>query len=130
MTITKPNKVMVLIGVMMMVMGLLWSLQAAVQAQTITNLALFRETTQGIGLSPRPSINAVDGNTSGNYMDGIHTGRSSTDEIPAYWQVSLEAPADITEITIWNRTDCCMSSLTDIHVFVSDSLPDTNKMHK
>ena len=110
---------MLLTAIMMTAMGLLWSSQTDVQAQTITNLALFRETTQGIG-NALPSHNAVDGNTSGNYLDGIHTGRSSTDEIPAYWQVNLEAPANITEVTIWNRTDCCMGSLTDIHIFVSD----------
>ena len=76
------------------VAGLLWTGDVSVYAQNGTNLALLRVTTQGIG-NALPSHNAVDGNTSGNYLDGIHTGRSSTDEIPAYWQVNLEAPANL-----------------------------------
>ncbi len=39
----------------------------------------------------------------------------------AWWGVDLGGPATINSITIWNRTDCCASRLSDYWVFVSDT---------
>ena len=39
----------------------------------------------------------------------------------AWWQVDLGASANISSITIWNRTDCCMDRLSNHWVFVSDT---------
>ena len=62
---------------------------------------------------------AVDGNTDGDYWDGSvsHT----NDETNAWWQVDLGGSSMINRITVWNRTDCCSSRLSDYWVFVSDT---------
>ena len=63
--------------------------------------------------------NAVDGNTDGNFSDGSvsHTNQ----EANAWWQVDLGAPATITSVVVWNRTDCCGDRLSDYWVFISNT---------
>jgi hypothetical protein len=60
---------------------------------------------------------AVDGNTDGNYWDGSVSQTNS--EISPWWQVDLGAAAEVGSVTIWNRTDCCVSRLNDYWIFVS-----------
>jgi hypothetical protein len=62
---------------------------------------------------------AVDGNTDGVFFDGSVTATNADSN--AWWQVDLGASTAITSITIWNRTDCCSSRLSDYWVFVSDT---------
>ncbi len=38
-----------------------------------------------------------------------------------WWQVDLGASAAVSSITVWARTDCCSSFLSDYWVFVSDT---------
>jgi hypothetical protein len=62
---------------------------------------------------------AVDGNTDGNFYDGSVTATNL--EINPWWQVDLGAAATVNSVTIWNRTDCCVSRLSDYWVFVSNT---------
>ena len=61
---------------------------------------------------------AIDGNNSGSYR-----GRSVTHTIRdgsrPWWQANLESFSNVTEIRLWNRTDCCSDRLTDFYVFLS-----------
>src|SRR5207247_1705492 len=41
--------------------------------------------------------------------------------VNAWWQVDLGASATVSSVTIWNRTDCCSSRLSDYWVFVSNT---------
>jgi RHS repeat-associated protein len=84
-----------------------------------TNLALGKPTTQSSTEWGGVASRAVDGNTSGNWNDGsvTHTG---TEGAP-WWQVDLGSVQQLSDIKVWNRTDCCGSALTNFYVFVSDN---------
>ena len=66
-----------------------------------------------------PASAAIDGNTDGNFFDGSVTATNADPN--AWWQVDLGATTTINTITIWNRTDCCATRLSDYWVFVSNS---------
>jgi len=85
-----------------------------------SNLALGRTATQSSTFpgSPGPSA-AVDGRTDGNYFNGSVT--ATNPDTNAWWQVDLGASASISSITIWNRTDCCGTRLSDFWVFISNT---------
>lgn len=61
---------------------------------------------------------AVDGNTNGNYNACSLSVTNS--EAQPWWQVDLGAVSSISNIEIWNRTDCCSNRLSNFYVFVSD----------
>ena len=62
--------------------------------------------------------NAIDGRRSG---DVASTSLSHTlSEAEAWWQLDLQAISQIEEVTLWNRTDCCATRLSNFSVFVSD----------
>ena len=87
-----------------------------------TNLAVGRPATQSstlVGYSSDAASAAVDGNTDGNFFDGSvsHTAFN----LNAWWQVDLGTAATVNSITIWNRTDCCATRLSDFWVFVSNT---------
>jgi len=83
-----------------------------------TNLALdgsaFQSSTRFAGLATR----AIDNNTDGRFSEGsvTHTG----DDANAFWQVDLQSESDISQIVIWNRTDCCVNKLSNFTVKVLD----------
>ena len=60
---------------------------------------------------------AVDGNTDGNFAASSvsHTNADAA----AWWQVDLGSTYDISEVRLWNRTDCCAERLQNAYVFVS-----------
>ncbi|MFK7926246.1 MAG: lamin tail domain-containing protein [Bacteroidia bacterium] len=60
---------------------------------------------------------AVDGNTSGVWNNGsvAHT----ANEYQPWWQVDLGSPANITDIHLYNRTNCCQSRMSDFYILVS-----------
>ena len=68
---------------------------------------------------------AKDGNTDGKYFSTNSTTHTNHDQ-NAWWEADLGAVYPLTEIIVWNRTDCCQSRLTDFHIFVSD-VPFTSK---
>ena len=88
------------------------------------NVAYLSHATQSSTHAPASlavASNAVDGSTNGAHPNGSvsHT-RGGAGSKP-WWQTDLGASFDISEIKLWNRTDCCGSRLRDFHVFVSDS---------
>ncbi|MEM9773706.1 MAG: PKD domain-containing protein [Chloroflexota bacterium] len=84
-----------------------------------TNLALNKSANQSSTGWSGAASRAVDGNTSGQYGNNsvTHTGSNTN----AWWQVDLGSVSQIDEITLWNRTDCCSSRLSNVHIFVSDT---------
>ena len=62
---------------------------------------------------------ATDGVTDGDFWVANSTSLTSWVQ-NAWWEVDLGAVADITDIKIWNRTDCCGDVLDNYHVIVSD----------
>src|SRR5579871_6711278 len=87
-----------------------------------TNLAQGKTATQSStfpGVTTAAASSAVDGSTDGAFFDGSVTA-TNLDPNP-WWQVDLGAPASVSSIVIWNRTDCCGSRLSDYWVFVSNT---------
>ncbi len=84
---------------------------------TPTNLAAGKPVAQSsTGFGGVPG-RAVDGNT-----DGIYNNNSTTHtngDANAWWQVDLGASRTITNVVLWNRTDCCADRLSNFYVFVS-----------
>ena len=84
------------------------------------NLALNQEATQsstyGFGIA---SI-AVDGDKDGSRGPWANPSIQHTQrEEQPWWQVNLGKITPIDEVSIFNRTDCCMQRLEDFYVFVS-----------
>ena len=85
-----------------------------------SNLALGRLATQSSTYPGSPSAAvAVDGNTDGAFFDGSVTATNADPN--AWWQVDLGASSVIASVTIWNRTDCCASRLSNYWVFISNT---------
>jgi len=74
-----------------------------------------------------PASRAIDGNTNGNYFGGsvTHTGFDKN----GFWQVSLGKNFDLTDIQIFNRTDCCTDRLTNFTLSVTDASNSTVFTH-
>lgn len=87
----------------------------------ITNLAPGGVASQvSTGFSGAAS-RANDGNTDGEYFSGAsvaHTASSS--ESQPWWEVDLGDVYTITEVVVWNRTDCCANRMTNFWIHVSD----------
>lgn len=69
------------------------------------NLALSKSTDQsstGYGGTPDK---AVDGNTGGHYLNDGCTATSSEDS--PWWSVDLGMNTQVTDVTLYNRLDCC-----------------------
>jgi hypothetical protein len=98
--------------------------QTANFAATVTvgtsNLAAGKSASQSSTYPGYPASLAVDGNTDGNVSHGSLTVTAGTDTYP-WWQVDLGSSATLSSISVWNRTDCCGSRLSDYWVFVSDT---------
>jgi hypothetical protein len=93
---------------------------AEVQILNGSNLALNKPAAQSSTLAgtPPPGV-VVDGSTDGLFGDGSVTATNADPN--AWWQVDLGAPATISSVAVWNRTDCCGSRLGDYWVFVSNT---------
>ncbi|MFE5666888.1 alpha-L-fucosidase [Streptomyces niveus] len=63
---------------------------------------------------------AVDGNTKGQFFEGSVT-HTLEPESEAWWQTDLGSSRKISDIALWNRTDCCSERLSGYYVFVSDT---------
>ena len=96
----------------------------------ISNLSLNQPATQSTTYGLGTAAIAVDGNTSGSSpwtADLQHTENS----FQPWWEVDLGQQADINQINIYNRSDCCLGRLKDFYILVSsdafnplDSLSD------
>ncbi|HKQ53664.1 MAG TPA: LamG-like jellyroll fold domain-containing protein [Pyrinomonadaceae bacterium] len=97
-------------------------IQHLAQGSPLKNLALGRPATQSstyTGATVNVSADrAVDGNTDGNSSSLSITHTNNDNQ--ARWEVDLGYSATIQNITLWNRTDCCSTRLSNFYVFVSD----------
>jgi hypothetical protein len=85
------------------------------------NLALGKPATQSstyIYSIPVAAGYAVDGNTDGKFLNGSTT--HTNDEQGAWWQVDLGSKKNISQIIIYNRTDCCANRLSNYQVSISN----------
>ena len=84
------------------------------------NLALGKDTEQSSTENNGNSIRAVDGSTSGNWMDNSVT---QTEELRSnpWWRVDLGDTYVISEINIFNRTDCCSGRLDGAKVMIGNT---------
>ena len=66
---------------------------------------------------------AVDGNTNGAWQWNSDTNSlshtASETESQAWWQVDLGEAATISQVKLWNRTDCCGERLANFYVFIA-----------
>ncbi|MEM6802928.1 MAG: discoidin domain-containing protein [Bacteroidota bacterium] len=89
-----------------------------------TNVGLGKTATQSSqGWGGDPS-RALDGN-----KDGIYNRRSITHTLNdqnAWWEVDLGQIYTLSEVKLWNRTDCCSDRLSDFYV-LSSEIPFTSK---
>ena len=92
-----------------------------------SNLALGKTATQS-STTEGPAGKAVDGNTSGNFW-GDFSVSSTGWEVNPWWQVDLGEIANITDVEIWNRTDCCATFLNNYYVLVSESPFPSNNLN-
>eukprot|EP00554_Chaetoceros_debilis_P010147 CAMPEP_0194107564 /NCGR_PEP_ID=MMETSP0150-20130528/7428_1 /TAXON_ID=122233 /ORGANISM="Chaetoceros debilis, Strain MM31A-1" /LENGTH=851 /DNA_ID=CAMNT_0038796017 /DNA_START=95 /DNA_END=2650 /DNA_ORIENTATION=- len=103
------------------------------------NVAIGKPTTQSSTEFGGVSSRAVDGNTSGHIKDNsiTHTGRMQQNR---WWQVDLLGKFEISEIILYNRSDCCSERLAGFKVSVwnkehmvwnyLDPTPDQKPPHK
>src|SRR5439155_9446357 len=56
-------------------------------------------------------------NTNGDNQAGSVS--ITSHELDPWWEVDLGQVADLDEIVLWNRTDCCSERLRHAYVFVS-----------
>jgi len=93
-------------------------LPTAAMAQT-RNLAVGATASQSTTDWGGPATRAQDNDTDGNY------GNSSTShtmlQAQPWWHADLGSVNVITQVAVWNRSDCCMDRLTDYWVFVSNN---------
>ncbi|WP_344209620.1 glycosyl hydrolase family 95 catalytic domain-containing protein [Kribbella sancticallisti] len=85
-----------------------------------TNLARGKAATQSSTAHNAPASRAVDGNTSGSWGDNsvTHTNEPSSE---AWWQVDLGKPEALSQLSVWNRTDCCSDRLSNYWIIVSEN---------
>ncbi len=82
------------------------------------NLALRSTPTMSSEQSPpHPASKLIDGITSGSTINLAHT-KSETNP---WFAFDLTASAVITEISLWNRSNCCADRATNLWIFVSDT---------
>jgi hypothetical protein len=91
-------------------------------APAAVNLAPGKAATQSstlAGSATAGALSAIDGRTDGSFFNGSVT--ATNPEANPWWQLDLGASANVNNIVIWNRTDCCGSRLSDFWVFVSNT---------
>ena len=65
-----------------------------------------------------------DGNTDGDFNNGsvFHSGNGKNE----WWEIDLGAQYALSQINIYNRTDCCFDRLSNMYVMASDTPFDTS----
>jgi alpha-L-fucosidase 2 len=84
------------------------------------NLARGKPATQSTTAHNAEASRAVDGNTSGSWGDNsvTHTAEPSTE---AWWQVDLGRSEPLSQLALYNRTDCCSDRLSNYWILTSES---------
>ena len=85
-----------------------------------TNIALNKPATQHSTQFNAVASRANDGNTDGNFWVSNSVSLTNWTN-QSWWEVDLGSVADINEIRIFNRSDCCQDVLSNYYIFVSDS---------
>ncbi|MFF0725928.1 alpha-L-fucosidase [Streptomyces sp. NPDC004134] len=88
---------------------------------SIENVAKGRPATQKSTRLDAAAGRAVDGNTNGAFFAGSVTHTAEGGGAGPWWQVDLENRQKISDVAVWNRTDCCSERLGKYYVFVSDT---------
>ena len=83
------------------------------------NVALKGTATQSSDYNGAGAVRAIDGVLDGVYSAGSVT-HTAGDEIDPWWEVDLQAPLQIDQVTVWNRTDCCSERLKDYALILLD----------
>ena len=89
------------------------------ECTTPSNLALNQTANQSTTYGNGHASNAVDGDTLGSSPwtpDLAHT----TNSTQPWWEVDLGQRADIEQLNIYNRSDCCQGRLKDFYILVSN----------
>jgi hypothetical protein len=63
----------------------------------------------------------IDGNNNGTYGYGAGS-VTHTDQERGWWQVQLDAPYAVSQINVFNRTDCCGARINGFEVLLFDGL--------
>ncbi|MEL7231065.1 MAG: thiol-activated cytolysin family protein [Pseudomonadota bacterium] len=100
----------------------------------VTNVALGKLATQSSNYTTNPddarggAALAVDGNTGGVYDNTAVT--HTAKQVNPWWEVDLGAVYDISEIKIWNRTDCCRERLNGTMIYAGETpiQPDDTRL--
>lgn len=93
-----------------------------------TNLALNQPSAQSSTQLGGVASRANDGNTNGDFWSGQSVTLTNWSS-ESWWQVDLGSSAEIQEIKIWNRTDCCSFALSDYYVLVSNNPFSTDDLN-
>ncbi|MEM6634012.1 MAG: discoidin domain-containing protein, partial [Bacteroidota bacterium] len=84
------------------------------------NIALKKEARQSTTYGFGDASIAVDGDIDGTRGPWSDPSIQHTDrEEQPWWQVDLGKPSTVKEVSIFNRTECCVQRLQDFYVFVS-----------
>ena len=86
-------------------------------ADGITNIALGGTATQSTDAVGTVAGLAIDGNEDGDFFQGSVTHTQSEDE--PWWEVDLGSVQQISQVDVFNRTDCCSERLAAFYVFIS-----------
>ena len=81
----------------------------------LDGVAASQSTEQAGGVAPR----AIDGNYNGSYP-GASVTHTSNAEANGWWQVDLGTARPISDITLYNRTDCCGNRLSNYSVLAGN----------
>lgn len=91
---------------------------ATVSMATETLLSQGRTATQSTTDYNGPPNLAVDGNTNGDWYVGYSVTHTAYETQP-WWQVDLAQVATLSQVTIWNRIDCCSDRTANFYVLTS-----------
>ena len=87
------------------------------------NIAQGKIATQSSTYGASVASNAVDGNTDGNGEANV-THTQGDDQM--WWKVDLGARYSVSQITLFNRTDCCGARLIGAELYVGDNGTSTD----
>jgi len=86
---------------------------------TTPNVALGATASQSSTTYRGDAARAIDGNTSGHYGESSVTHTAST--VAPWWRVDLGKAHRVDRVSLWNRTDCCTTRLSNFHVDYLDA---------
>ena len=93
-----------------------------IDSDGVTNRALAGTATLSSTFPGGEAYKGNDNNTNGNWAGAagsiLHSDDTGQNE---WWQIDLGALYNLSQINIYNRTDCCFNRLSNVYVMVSDT---------